>query len=241
MTLIHMPAASVQLTPGVFDARRRKNRDYLDSLTVANLLQNHRIEAGIGDQGWHLHPSRASAADRGLDRHWGWETPGSLLRGHFLGHWMSGAAREVAVTGDAALRAKLDAVLDGLDRCQTEGDGGWVFATPSSFLRRLAEGREVWAPQYAIHKTLMGLVDVHRDLGDERALRSLTAHRAPSSVGRGSSTPTRSRRSSRWRPAACSRYGRISRRRPAIRCTSSCSSGTTTGRSSTVCSRDATF
>ena len=57
MTLIHMPAASVQLTPGVFDARRRKNRDYLDSLTVANLLQNHRIEAGIGDQGWHLHPS----------------------------------------------------------------------------------------------------------------------------------------------------------------------------------------
>lgn len=71
---------------------------------------------------------------------------------------------------------KLDAVLEGLERCQLEGDGAWVFATPRSFLGRLAEGREVWAPQYAIHKTLMGLVDAYRDLGDERALR--IAHRA---------------------------------------------------------------
>ncbi len=176
MPLTHLPSASVRLTPGIFDARRRKNRGYLASLSVRNLLQNHLIEAGIGDQGWHLHPSRPSVTDRGIDRHWGWETPGSLLRGHFLGHWMSAAAREVAVMKDAPLRATLDGVLDGLEQCQTDGDGEWVFATPRSFLRRLAEGRDVWAPQYAIHKTLMGLLDVYRDLGDERALR--IAHRA---------------------------------------------------------------
>lgn len=180
MTVRALDPASVRLTAGVFDRRRRRNREYLASLGERNLLQNHLIEAGIGDQAWHLHPSGSSDAERGLDRHWGWETPGSLLRGHFLGHWMSAAAREVAVSGDAVLRAKLDGVLDLLERCQEENGGEWVFATPPSFLRRLGEGREVWAPQYAIHKTLMGLVDVHRDLGDERALRM--AHRASRAI-----------------------------------------------------------
>jgi DUF1680 family protein len=160
----------VRTTSGMTDARRRRNREYLVSLTERNLLQNHLLEAGLVDQAWHLHPSRESAADRGLDRHWGWETPGALLRGHFLGHWMSAAAREVAATGDPVLRGKLEAVVDGLARCQEENADGWVFATPKDYLRRLGEGREVWAPQYAIHKTLMGLVDVHLDLGDARAL-----------------------------------------------------------------------
>lgn len=163
--------AAIRLLPGLFDKRRSLNRDYLLSLRVDNLLQNFLIEAGIGDQAWHLHPSSADPRDRGLDRHWGWETPGSLLRGHFLGHWMSAAAREIAATGDRALRVALDDVLLGLERCQQENGGEWVFATPRTYLDRLARGLSVWAPQYAIHKTLMGLVDVHRDLGDESALR----------------------------------------------------------------------
>src|SRR5450830_589510 len=88
MTWTHLGHSSVRLAPGVFDDRRRLNREYLASLREAALLQNHFIEAGIGEQGWHLHPSGETPADRGLDRHWGWETPGSLLRGHFVGHWM---------------------------------------------------------------------------------------------------------------------------------------------------------
>src|SRR5665647_2082442 len=121
MTWTHLGHSSVRLAPGVFDDRRRLNREYLASLREAALLQNHFIEAGIGEQGWHLHPSGETPADRGLDRHWGWETPGSLLRGHFVGHWMSAAAREIAVTGDPHLRATLDAVVEALERCQREG------------------------------------------------------------------------------------------------------------------------
>lgn len=172
----------IRLTSGTFENRRRLNREYVASLTERNLLQNHLLEAGVTDQAWHLHPSRADLADRGLDRHWGWETPGSLLRGHFLGHWMSAAAREVATTGDPLLRGRLENVVAGLERCQDENGGEWVFATPESFLRRLGEGRETWAPQYAIHKTFMGLVDVWRDLGDERALG--IAHRAAGAIAR---------------------------------------------------------
>lgn len=171
MTLTHPAPAATRLERGVFDDRRRLNRSYLLSLTDEGLLQNFFIEAGIGDQGWHLHPSEDSPQARGLDRHWGWETPGSQLRGHFLGHWLSAAAREVAVTGDALLRARIDSVLDGLARCQSENGGGWIWAIPRTYLDRLASGRPIWAPQYAMHKLLMGLVDLHLDLGDERALR----------------------------------------------------------------------
>lgn len=175
MTTSALAPGTVRLLPGTYDRRRRVNRDYLVSLDERALVQNHRIEAGIGDQGWHLKPSVTPGVETGWGRHWGWETPGALLRGHFVGHWMSAAAREVAVTGDPVLRGKLSVVLDELEACQDAGEG-WVFGIPRTFLRRLAEGREVWAPQYNIHKTFMGLVDVHRDLGDERALR--IAHRA---------------------------------------------------------------
>jgi len=182
MTWTHLRPSQVRLAPGVFDDRRRLNREYLASLRESALLQNHLIEAGIGEQAWHLRPSGDTPADRGLARHWGWETPGSLLRGHFVGHWMSAAAREIAVTGDPHLRATLDEVIAGLERCQRESDGEWAFAIPLTFLRRLEHGRDVWAPQYDLHKTLMGLVDVYLDLGDERALR--VAHRAAQPLAR---------------------------------------------------------
>ena len=165
------PLGSVTLTKGLFDRRRELNRRYLVSLTVPNLLQNFLIEAGIGDQSWHLRVAEGPGPEDGSDRHWGWETPGAQLRGHFLGHWMSAAAREVATTGDALLAARLDEVLDGLERCQVENGGEWVFAIPPTFLDRLASGRPIWAPQYAMHKTFMGLLDVYRDLGNDRALR----------------------------------------------------------------------
>lgn len=161
---------SVRLSKGIFDRRRRLNREYLLSLTVPNLLQNFWIEAGIGTQAWHLRVAEAPNAEDGRDRHWGWETPGSQLRGHFLGHWMSAAAREVSVTGDPALAAQLSEVVGELARCQRENGGEWVWAISPRYLDRLSSGREIWAPQYAMHKTLMGLVDVYRDVHDELAL-----------------------------------------------------------------------
>lgn len=170
MTWTALSPDSTRLRTGTHDRRRALNREYLASLRPRALLQNHLLEAGIADQTWHLAPSSGRPADSGADRHWGWETPGGLLRGHFLGHWMSAVAREVAVTGDGELRAALDTVLDGLARCQEANGGEWLFATPERFLDHLAHGRQVWAPQYAMHKTLMGLMDVHRDLGDVRAL-----------------------------------------------------------------------
>ena len=158
----------VQLDEGLLTRRQGLNRAYLLSLTVDNLLQNHRLEAGIGRTAILRGNSPAGAGD---DRHWGWETPGSPMRGHFVGHWMSAAARMVAVTGDAEIAARLRAVVDGIAECQVENGGEWAFALSEKSLGRLADGKAVWAPQYALHKTLMGLVDVARETANETALQ----------------------------------------------------------------------
>ncbi len=165
-----LPNSAVRLAPSTFDRRRRLNRDYLMNLSTPNLLQNFYVEAGIGDQSWHLRVAEAPNAHDGRDRHWGWETPGGQLRGHFLGHWMSAAAREVSTTGDAALAAKLQEVVTELERCQQENGGEWVWAISPRYLDRLSSGRTIWAPQYAMHKLLMGLVDTYREVDDDRAL-----------------------------------------------------------------------
>lgn len=182
MPLSPLPLGSVRLLPGLFDSRRALNAGYVADLEPRALVQNVLLEAGIGDQEWHLSFAGDNPDPKAAERHWGWETPGSLLRGHFLGHWLSAAARETAVTGDALLRAKLDEVLATLDRCQREHGGEWIWAIPPHFLERLGRGLPTWAPQYAMHKTLMGLMDVYRDLGEERALRM--AHAASGWVDR---------------------------------------------------------
>jgi hypothetical protein len=162
----------VRLSAGTYQRRRDLNRSYLESLLNDNLLQNHYIEAGIGHYG-HLRTTYGGGGGvdgAGDERHWGWETPGGQLRGHFLGHWLSAVAREVASTGDAGLRHRLDTVVAELARCQEENGGEWVFSIPTRYLDRVASGRPVWAPQYTIHKTFMGLVDAYRDGGNEQAL-----------------------------------------------------------------------
>jgi Beta-L-arabinofuranosidase, GH127 len=76
---------SVKLLPGPLRIRFDLNRRYLMSLRNENLLQNHYQEAGL----W-------SAREQPHNIHWGWEAPTCQLRGHFLGHWLSGAARTFA-------------------------------------------------------------------------------------------------------------------------------------------------
>lgn len=174
--LTSAPLGSVELTAGLFDRRRALNRAYLASLQDDNLLQNHYLQAGLPNGDWQLQPSSPDPRRRGLDRHWGWESPAGQLRGHFLGHWLSAAAREAASTGDAILRARVERVVTELDRCQRANGGEWVFGIPPSYLDMLVDGREIWAPQYNLHKTLMGLVDVARDL--DIPLARDVAHRA---------------------------------------------------------------
>jgi hypothetical protein len=154
-------------------ARFDLNLKYLKSLTNENLLRNFYLQAGL----WAYHggPSTTfekNEAEHGPSSwHWGWESPTSALRGHFLGHWLSAAAKVYAQTGDEELRAKTARIVRELARCQEANGGEWAAAIPEVFFHRIAEGKKVWAPHYTVHKLFMGLYDVYRFMNMEEALQ----------------------------------------------------------------------
>lgn len=147
-----------------YAARFDLNVKYLMSLSSTNLLRTYYMEAGL----WSYSGSASTDFDPDVTQdhpstwHWGWEAPTCELRGHFLGHWLSAAANVYAQTGDEQIRAKATFIVKELVRCQEANGGRWVAAFPETFMQRIAVGREVWAPQYTVHKLFMGLYDAYR-------------------------------------------------------------------------------
>lgn len=132
------------------------NRKYLYDLRADDLLYAWRRQAGL-PQPPGARPLR------------GWESPGSELRGHVLGHWLSASALVWASTGDPALRKRMSDVVAALSECQERN--GWLAAFPETFLDRVEALRPVWAPYYTLHKLLQGLLDQHEIVGSVAALR----------------------------------------------------------------------
>ena len=159
-----IPSDRVALRPGPIRHRFDINRAYLMSLSNANLLQNYYQEAGL----WN--PRHLPEGCHG-----GWESPTCQLRGHFLGHWLSAAAKLYAATGDAEVKAKADHIVAELGRCQRENGGAWAGPIPAQYLDWIARGKTVWAPHYTLHKTLMGLQEMYALTGNEQALEIVVA------------------------------------------------------------------
>ncbi len=154
-----MHAGQVNLLPGLILHRAGLNRAYLVSLQSENLLQNYYLEAGF----WSP-PGKPEAG------HWGWELPTCQLRGHFLGHWLSAAARSYAFRSDYELKAKADRIVSELGRCQAENGGEWAGSIPEKYFDWIAMGKTIWAPHYTVHKTMMGLYEMAVFAQNEQAL-----------------------------------------------------------------------
>ena len=162
---------AVQLSSGLFKQRFELNLNYLMSLKPEHLLQNHYLEAGLWSA--HFRATQFGEPGAGDERHWGWESPTSQVRGHFLGHWLSAMASVYASTGDAEVKSRADKVVSELARCQERNGGEWVASIPEKYLEWWAQGKSVWSPQYVVHKTLMGLWDMATLTGSSQALEVL--------------------------------------------------------------------
>ncbi len=150
---------SIRLTDGELKVRENDNREYLMRLKNEYLLRNFQLEAG-----------RYAGRGKDAQSFGGWEDPTCQLRGHFLGHWLSGAALRYEETGDAELKAKAEAILRELAACQKDNGGRWAGPIPEKYFTWLGTGKPVWAPQYTVHKLMMGLVDAYLLMGCETAL-----------------------------------------------------------------------
>lgn len=149
----------VSISEGELRRREEANRQYLMKLQTPHLLRSYLHEAG-------RYTGRGHDAEA-LD---GWEDLSCQLRGHFLGHWLSAAALRYQATEDVELKAKTEVILKELELCQKDNGGEWVCSIPEKYLYWIGQGKNVWAPQYNIHKLFMGLVDVYRLMNLELAL-----------------------------------------------------------------------
>ena len=146
----------VELLDGLFKANVELDRQYLHSIDSNRLLHTWRLNAGL--------PSNAEPLG-------GWERPDCELRGHTMGHYLSACALMYANTGDEKLKAKADALVAELAKCQKALDSnGYLSAFPESFIDRVENCKPVWAPYYTLHKVFAGLLDMHRYCGNDRAL-----------------------------------------------------------------------
>ena len=148
----------VRLTAGLFADRYALNRNYMMSLDNYKLLQNFYNEAGSAK----TRDVMVSKDGRLDGTYWGWESPNCQLRGHFLGHYLSACAYMFAETGDEGVRQKAEQIVAELAECQRLNGGEWVGSIPEKYLRLMAEGENIWSPQYTLHKTLMGLFDMYK-------------------------------------------------------------------------------
>jgi hypothetical protein len=146
--------SQVRLRPGAALDAMNVNRRHLLAYDPDRLLHMFRMTAGL--------PSSAEPLG-------GWEAPNNELRGHFTGHYLSACALSFAHADDKALKARGDAIVVELAKCQAALGNGYLSAFPEELFDRLRAGQPAWAPFYTLHKIMAGMLDMHTLAGNAQA------------------------------------------------------------------------
>jgi len=147
---------NVRLLDSRFKDNMERDGKWLLALSSKRLLHSWRVIAGIG----------SNAKPLG-----GWESLDCELRGHTMGHVLSGLSLMYASTGNEAYKNKADSLVTALAQCQEVlNQGGYLSAFPQHFIDRVIKGEGVWAPWYTLHKVMAGLTDAYLYTGNKQAL-----------------------------------------------------------------------
>ena len=145
----------VKLLDGPFKHAEELNEKYLLSLDPDRLLHAFRLTASL--------PSSAKP-------YGGWEAPKGELRGHSIGHYLSGCALAYQSSGNVQLKEQAARVVAGMAECQAKFPSGYLSAYPEEFIDRVVACKPVWAPWYTLHKIYAGLLDQYQLCGNKQAL-----------------------------------------------------------------------
>ncbi|XHR96142.1 beta-L-arabinofuranosidase domain-containing protein [Mucilaginibacter sp. UC70_90] len=152
----------------LLDSRFKDNMDregeWMLSLPVERLLHSFRVNAGM------LTDKKSSKTKMPAPLG-GWEALDMELRGHSIGHLLSGLSFQYAATGNASFKQKIDSLVAGLAEVQaTLNEDGYLSAFPQNYIDRNIKGKSVWAPWYTLHKIAAGLIDAYWYSGNTQAL-----------------------------------------------------------------------
>ncbi len=146
----------VRLLDSRFKENMERDGKWLLSIDNNRLLHSWRVNAGM----------RTNARPFG-----GWEGLDVELRGHTMGHVLSGLSLMYASTGENRYKAKGDSLVSALAEIQQVlNQGGYISAFPQNLVDRVIAGKPVWAPWYTLHKIMEGLIDMYQYAGNEQAL-----------------------------------------------------------------------
>ncbi|MFB9682248.1 beta-L-arabinofuranosidase domain-containing protein [Streptosporangium vulgare] len=158
----------VRLTSGRWLDNQDRTLNYLRFVDVDRLLYVFRANHRLSTNG---------AAANG-----GWDAPSFPFRSHMQGHFLTAWAQAYAVLGDTTCRDKANQMVAELAKCQANNGAagftsGYLSGFPESDItavenRTLSNGN---VPYYCIHKTLAGLLDVWRHIGNTQARTVLLA------------------------------------------------------------------
>ncbi len=159
LAAIPIPLKEVRILDPDLLRMRDQTLQYMLALDSDRLLHNFRVNANL--------PSSAAPL-------YNRESPTNGWRGHYVGHFLSASGQMYAATGDDRIKAKADAMVAELAKCQAKlGDRGYLSAFPESSFDDLEQGRPAAVVWYALHKIMAGLLEVYESWQNAQALHVL--------------------------------------------------------------------
>ncbi|WP_114783000.1 glycoside hydrolase family 127 protein [Botryobacter ruber] len=154
----------VRVHNSLFKDNMEREGKWLLSLPNERLLHSFRVNAG-------MFTDKKNSPTKMPKPLGGWEALDMELRGHSIGHIMSGLALQYASTGNEAFKLKADSLVAGLAEVQEVlNQDGYLSAYPQNYIDRNIAGKRVWAPWYTLHKLFAGFTDVYVHIGNKQAL-----------------------------------------------------------------------
>lgn len=160
--------SQVALSSSRWTDNQNRTLNYLRSVNVDRLLYNFRATHKLSTNG---------AAANG-----GWDAPNFPFRSHAQGHYLTGWAQCYATLRDDTCRDRATYFVAELAKCQANNgaagfNAGYLSGFPESEFNALEGGTlsNGNVPYYAVHKTMAGLLDAWRIIGDTKARDVLLA------------------------------------------------------------------
>ncbi|PSN73610.1 DUF1680-domain-containing protein [Corynespora cassiicola Philippines] len=158
----------VALTSSRFMDNQNRTLNYLKFVDPERLLYVFRANHGLSTNG--ATPNQ------------GWDAPDFPFRSHMQGHFLTAWAQCWAQLKDTTCRDRAVQFVEELQKCQNNNEAagfnpGYLSGFPESEFDKMENGTLTNGnvPYYALHKTLAGLLDVYRWIGDETAKDVLLA------------------------------------------------------------------
>ncbi|KAF2266066.1 DUF1680-domain-containing protein [Lojkania enalia] len=147
---------------------QNRTLNYLKFVDVDRLLYNFRTTHRLSTNG-----ARANG---------GWDAPDFPFRSHTQGHFLTAWAHCYAVLRDSTCQQRATYFIAELAKCQSNNNvagfsRGYLSGFPESEFSALEAGKlsNGNVPYYAVHKTMAGLLDAWRIIGDTKARDVLLA------------------------------------------------------------------